>query len=102
MEASYGSISMRPSASSRVIVRSARTISASLRARPARELESPDQATKEGSMQAVRRGAAAIYKVLIAIFAAAVVVQIFLAGLGIFRALPGEDESVTSEAFEDK
>lgn len=53
-------------------------------------------------MQAVRRGAAAIYKVLIALFAAAVVVQIFLAGLGIFQAIPGEDESVSHDRFEDK
>ena len=53
-------------------------------------------------MAGVRRGAAAIYKVLIALFAAAVVVQIFLAGLGIFGALPEEGESVTSETFDDK
>ena len=53
-------------------------------------------------MGGVRRGAAAIYKVLIALFPAAVVVQIFFAGLGIFSALPEEDQSVTSEAFEDE
>jgi Family of unknown function (DUF6220) len=53
-------------------------------------------------MQGVRRGAAAIYKYLIALFAVAVVVQIFLAGLGIFGALPEEGESVTSERFDDK
>jgi Family of unknown function (DUF6220) len=53
-------------------------------------------------MQAVRRGAAAIYKVLIAIFAAAVVVQFFLAGLGIFGAIPEEDGSTTAERWEDK
>ena len=53
-------------------------------------------------MAGVRRGAAAIYKVLIGLFPIAVVVQIFLAGLGIFSALPGEDETVTSEAFDDK
>lgn len=53
-------------------------------------------------MQAVRRGAAAIYKVLIAIFAAAVVVQFFLAGLGIFGAIPEEDGSTTADRWEDK
>lgn len=53
-------------------------------------------------MSGVRRGAAAIYKYLIALFVIAVVVQIFLAGLGIFRALPEEGESVTSASFEDK
>jgi hypothetical protein len=53
-------------------------------------------------MSGVRRGAAAIYKVLIALFAAAVVVQIFLAGLGIFDAIPDEGESVSSDTWEDK
>ena len=53
-------------------------------------------------MQAVRRGAAAIYKVLIVVFAAAVVVQFFLAGLGIFGAIPEEDGSTTAERWEDK
>jgi hypothetical protein len=53
-------------------------------------------------MRAVRRGAAAIYKVLIALFAAAVVVQFFLAGLGIFGAIPEEDGSTTSATWEDK
>jgi hypothetical protein len=53
-------------------------------------------------MGGVRRGAAAVYKVLIAVFAAAVVVQIFLAGLGIFGARPDEGESVTQDKFEDE
>ena len=53
-------------------------------------------------MNAVRRGAAWIYRVLIALFAAAVVVQIFLAGLGIFDAIPEEDGSVTFDTWEDK
>jgi magnesium-transporting ATPase (P-type) len=53
-------------------------------------------------MNPVRRGAAAIYKILIALFPAAVVVQIFFAGLGIFSALPEEGESVSSESFEDE
>jgi hypothetical protein len=52
-------------------------------------------------MGGVRRGAAAIYKVLIAVFAAAVVVQIFLAGLGIFSAIPDDDAAVTSQDWED-
>jgi uncharacterized protein DUF6220 len=52
-------------------------------------------------MAGVRRGAAAIYKVLIALFVAAVVLQIYFAGLGIFRSLPPEDGTVTSEEFED-
>jgi hypothetical protein len=53
-------------------------------------------------MGGVRRGAAAVYKVLIAVFAAAVVVQFFLAGLGIFGARPEEGESVTQDKFEDE
>jgi hypothetical protein len=53
-------------------------------------------------MSGVRRGAASVYKVLIALYAAAVVVQIFLAGLGIFDAIPDEGESVSSDTWEDK
>jgi hypothetical protein len=53
-------------------------------------------------MNSVRRGAAWIYRILIALFAVAVVVEIFLAGLGIFRAMPGEDESVSHETIDDK
>ena len=53
-------------------------------------------------MSSVRRGAAWIYRILIALFAVAVVVEIFLAGLGIFRAMPGEDESVSHETIEHK
>jgi hypothetical protein len=53
-------------------------------------------------MNRVRQGAAWIYRLLIALFAVAVVVEIFLAGLGIFRAMPGEDESVSHETIEDK
>jgi len=53
-------------------------------------------------MDSVRRGAAWIYRILIALFAVAVVVEIFLAGLGIFRAMPGEDGSVSHETIEDK
>lgn len=53
-------------------------------------------------MNPMRQAAAWIYRILIALFAAAVVVEFFLAGLGIFRAMPGEDESVPHETFEDK
>jgi hypothetical protein len=53
-------------------------------------------------MGGVRRGAAAVYKVLIALFSAAVVVQIFLAGLGIFGAIPDEGETVSSDTWEDE
>jgi len=53
-------------------------------------------------LNSVRRGAAWIYRILIALFALAVVVEIFLAGLGIFRAMPGEDESVSHETIEHK
>jgi hypothetical protein len=53
-------------------------------------------------MNPVRRGAAWIYRILIALFAAAIVVEIFFAGLAIFRAMPGEEESVTHEAIQDK
>jgi uncharacterized protein DUF6220 len=53
-------------------------------------------------MGAVRRGAAAIYKVLISLFTIAVILQIFFAGLGIFSALPEEDGSVTRDTIDDK
>lgn len=53
-------------------------------------------------MNAVRSGAAWIYRVLITVFAAAVVVQLFLAGLGLFRALPGEREVASHQTFEDE
>jgi hypothetical protein len=53
-------------------------------------------------MHPVRQGAAWTYRILITLFAAAVVVEFFLAGLGIFRTMPGEDESVPHETFEDK
>ncbi len=53
-------------------------------------------------MNRVRQGTVWIYRILITLFAAAVVVEVFLAGLGIFRAMPGEDESVSHETIEDK
>jgi hypothetical protein len=53
-------------------------------------------------MQAVRRGAAAIYKVVIALFVAAVVVQFFFAGAGAFGVSPDEDETFSQSQFEDK
>jgi Family of unknown function (DUF6220) len=53
-------------------------------------------------MAGIRRGAAAIYKVLIPIFAAAVLVQFFFAGAGAFGARPDEDETITDTGFEDK
>jgi hypothetical protein len=53
-------------------------------------------------MRAVRNGAAWIYRILITIFAALVVVQIFLAGLGIFGAIPEEGEATTVDRWEDK
>lgn len=43
-------------------------------------------------MNPVRQGAAWVYRILITLFAAAIVVEVFLAGLGIFRAMPGEEE----------
>jgi len=52
-------------------------------------------------MNPIRRGAAWIYRILITLFAAAVVVEFFLAGLGIFRAMPGEEEPISHETFED-
>src|SRR6266536_2228134 len=66
---------------------------------PAR-LASP--ATKEGLMNSVRQGAAWIYRILITLFAVAVVVEFFLAGLGIFRAMPGEHAPVSHETFSGK
>lgn len=53
-------------------------------------------------MAGVRRGAAAVYKFLIALFVIGVIVQFFLAGLGIFGAIPAEGESTSSDRFEDK
>jgi hypothetical protein len=53
-------------------------------------------------MNPVRQGAAWIYRILITLFVVAVVVEIFLAGLGIFRAMPAEDQSVSHETIEDK
>jgi hypothetical protein len=53
-------------------------------------------------MNPVRQGAAWIYRILITLFAAAVVVEFFLAGLDIFRAMPGEHQPVSHDTFEDK
>lgn len=53
-------------------------------------------------MARVREGAAWIYRILITLFTAAVVVEIFLAGLGVFRAMPSEEVSVSHETVEDK
>ncbi|HZD68865.1 MAG TPA: hypothetical protein VFA45_08090 [Actinomycetes bacterium] len=52
-------------------------------------------------MNPVRQGAAWIYRILITLFAVAVVLEFFLAGLGIFRAMPGEEESLSHETVED-
>lgn len=53
-------------------------------------------------MYSVRQGAAWVYRILITLFAVAVVVEFFLAGLGIFRTMPEEDAAVAHETFEDK
>jgi hypothetical protein len=53
-------------------------------------------------MNPARQGAAWIYRILITLFAVAVVVEFFLAGLGIFGAMPGEEESLSHETVEDK
>jgi hypothetical protein len=53
-------------------------------------------------MNAVRSGAAWIYRILITLFTAGVVVQFFLAGLGIFDAIPEGSEQTTSSTWEDK
>ncbi len=66
------------------------------------QFESPRQATEVGRMNAVRQGAAWIYRVLITLFAAGVVVEFFLVGLGIFRAMPADDASVTHDTFDDR
>lgn len=52
-------------------------------------------------MERVREGAAWIYRMLITLFTAAVVVEIFLAGLGVFRAMPSQGGSVSHETVED-
>lgn len=53
-------------------------------------------------MNPVRQGAAWIYRILVTLFAVAVVVEVFLAGLGIFRAMPGEHAPVSHETFSGK
>jgi hypothetical protein len=53
-------------------------------------------------MNSVRQGAAWIYRILITLFAVAVVVEFFLAGLGVFRAMPGDRAPVSHEAFSGK
>ncbi len=52
-------------------------------------------------MSTVRHAAAWTYCVLIALFAA-VIVEVFVAGVGVFGALPGEDKPVSHGAFDDK
>jgi sterol desaturase/sphingolipid hydroxylase (fatty acid hydroxylase superfamily) len=53
-------------------------------------------------MNPVRQAAAWVYRILITAFAAAVVAEFFLAGLGIFRSMPDEDKSVSHDTFSDK
>jgi hypothetical protein len=57
---------------------------------------------KKGPMNPVRREAAWTYRVVITLFAAAVIVEIFLAGLGVFRAMPGDNKPVSHETFDAK
>jgi len=57
---------------------------------------------KEGLMNPVRRGAAWVYRILVTLFAAAVVVEFFLAGLGAFGAMPSEEGTVSHATFADK
>jgi hypothetical protein len=53
-------------------------------------------------MRAVRNAAAWIYRILISIFAVLVPLQFFLAGFGIFDAIPEEDGQTTASTWEDK
>jgi hypothetical protein len=53
-------------------------------------------------MNRVRHAAARTYRVLITPFAAAVIVGVFLAGLGVFGAMPGKNEPVSHDTFGDK
>ena len=53
----------------------------------------------EDFVDAVRTGAAWVYRILITLFSAGVVVEFFLAGLGVFRAMPGEEEPVSHPTF---
>ena len=53
-------------------------------------------------MGRAREGAAWTYRILITLFTAAVIVEIFLAGLAIFRAMPSEEGSVSHETIENK
>lgn len=53
-------------------------------------------------MNSIRQGAAWVYRILITLFAVAVVVEVFLAGLGVFQAMPGEDLPVSHTTFADK
>lgn len=53
-------------------------------------------------MNSVKLAAGWTYRILIALFAAGVIVEVFLAGLGVFRAMPADDKSVSHEAFDAK
>lgn len=52
-------------------------------------------------MSTVRQAAAWPYRVLITLFAAAVIGGALPQGLGIFRLMPGEDKRVSREALDD-
>ena len=58
---------------------------------PAQRAAEPDAAPK---LSGVRRGAFAVYRVLIVVFLVALLAQVFLAGLGIF----GSEVAVTEDA----
>lgn len=51
-------------------------------------------------MNSVRQGAAWVYRILITLFAVAIVVEFFLVGLGVFRAMPGEEQPVSHPTFD--
>ncbi len=53
-------------------------------------------------MNPVRHAAAWTYRVLITLFTAAVIVEVFPVGLGVFRAMPGREQAGLARTFEDK
>jgi hypothetical protein len=51
-------------------------------------------------MNSLRKGAAWVYRILVTLFAVAVVVEFFLVGLGVFRAMPGDEQAVSHPTFD--
>jgi hypothetical protein len=53
-------------------------------------------------MKSLRKGAVWAYRILITLFAVGVAAEFVLAGLGVFRAMPGEERAVSHSAFDEE